>query len=91
MQKKKKKVKSDPFEKGQRWWRDSEWSLVGKNDLNTLAGKEKESRALLIWVNILPRYGKELIQSRVVHITHFLKGKFQLAIKPRKCEAMAVY
>lgn len=84
-------MKSDPFEKGQGWRRDSEWSLVGENDLNTLAGMEKESRALLIWVNILPRYGKELIQSRVVHITQFLKGKFQLAIKPRKCEAMAVY
>lgn len=38
---KKKKVKSDPFEKGQGWRRNSERSLVGKNVLNNLAGKEK--------------------------------------------------
>ena len=37
----KKNVKSDPFEKGQGWRRDSERSLVGKNILNNLTGKEK--------------------------------------------------
>lgn len=42
VQKKKKKVKSDPFEKGQGWRGGiQEWSLVGKNVLNNLAGKGK--------------------------------------------------
>ena len=41
VQQKKRKVKSDPFEKAQGWRKYSERSLVGKNILNNLTGKEK--------------------------------------------------